>query len=250
MIPVRAQATDKSEMVSQLLFGETYKVLDDKAKWLLIQLHNDGYEGWIDRLQHRQFSEEAWLAYRDEPAMTLQAMTASIPTKNNSQLLLSFGSIFKETILKQLPELENNFPLKDFTSIPSQFNADKMTAAAKNWEGTSYLWGGKTVFGVDCSGFVQLCAKTAGYQLFRDASQQANQGEIVDFLEQAAPGDLAFFDNEEGQIIHVGIIISPGSIIHASGSVRIDTIDHHGIYNKELKQYTHKLRLIKTLKYL
>lgn len=245
---MRALASDKSEMVSQILFGETYKVLDVKAKWLLIQLHSDGYEGWIDGLQHHPLTEETWLTYRDEPEMVLTSMTENIPTAASKKLMLSYGSIFKETMLKQFPDLKKNFPIKEFEAIPNRFDADKMTVAAKKWEGTSYLWGGKTVLGVDCSGFVQLCAKTAGYQLFRDASQQAGQGEIVDFLEQAEPGDLAFFDNDEGQIIHVGIILSPGIIIHASGSVRIDTLDHHGIYNKELNKYTHKLRLIKTLK--
>ncbi len=247
---MRALASDKSEMVSQVLFGETYKVLDVKVKWLLIQLHSDGYEGWIDSLQHHPLSEETWLTYRDEPEMVLTSMTENILIATSSKLMLSYGSIFKETLLKLFPDLIKNFPIKEFEPIPSHFNADKMTAAAKKWEGTSYLWGGKTVLGVDCSGFVQLCAKTAGYQLFRDASQQAGQGEIVDFLEQAEPGDLAFFDNDEGQIIHVGIIISPGNIIHASGSVRTDTLDHHGIYNKGLNKYTHKLRLIKTLKSL
>ncbi|MDN5350864.1 MAG: gamma-D-glutamyl-L-lysine dipeptidyl-peptidase [Bacteroidales bacterium] len=245
---MRVLATDKSEMISQVLFGETYKVLDLKGKWLLIQLHSDGYEGWIDSQQHHALSEETWLIFRDEPELVLTSMIENIPTATSSSLMLSFGSIFKETLLKQYPDLIKNFPLKEFELIPSHFDADKMTSAAKKWEGTSYLWGGKTVLGVDCSGFVQLCAKTAGYQLFRDASQQAGQGKIVDFLEQAEPGNLAFFDNDEGQIIHVGIIISSGNIIHASGSVRIDTLDHYGIYNKELNKYTHKLRLIKTLK--
>lgn len=110
---------------------------------------------------------------------------------------------------------------------------------------TSYLWGGKSVFGIDCSGFTQMTYKFINKQLPRDASQQAEKGDIVNFLQQANCGDLAFFDNEEGQIIHVGILLNQHEIIHSSGKVRIDKIDNQGIVNSETKQQTHRLRIIK-----
>lgn len=110
-----------------------------------------------------------------------------------------------------------------------------------------YLWGGKTPFGIDCSGFTQMVYKLNGYKLMRDASQQATQGEALSFIEESEPGDLAFFDNEEGNIIHVGIIMSDNYIIHASGKVRIDRLDHLGIYNPETNRHTHKLRVIKKI---
>jgi gamma-D-glutamyl-L-lysine dipeptidyl-peptidase len=110
-----------------------------------------------------------------------------------------------------------------------------------------YLWGGKTPFGIDCSGFTQMAYKLAGIKLRRDAWQQAEQGHTINLLEETEPGDLAFFDNDEGNIVHVGIILRDHKIIHAAGKVRIDSIDHYGINNKELKKYTHKLRLIKRM---
>jgi cell wall-associated NlpC family hydrolase len=109
-----------------------------------------------------------------------------------------------------------------------------------------YLWGGRSPFGIDCSGLVQMVYRIHGYKLLRDAAMQSSQGTQVSFVEAAEPGDVAFFENQEGQIIHTGILLAGGKIIHASGRVRIDDIDHEGIYNRELNKYTHKLRLIKS----
>lgn len=83
--------------------------------------------------------------------------------------------------------------------------------------------------------------------LYRDASQQAREGEPLSFIEESEVGDLAFFDNDEGNITHVGIIMDNNYIIHASGKVRIDRLDHLGIYNPETNKHTHKLRVIKKI---
>jgi len=109
------------------------------------------------------------------------------------------------------------------------------------------LWGGRSPFGIDCSGFTQMVYKLCGMPLKRDAWMQAEQGQDIHLLDETQPGDLAFFDNEEGRIIHVGILTTKNRIIHASGKVRLDSIDHQGIFNSETKRYTHNLRLLKRL---
>ena len=107
------------------------------------------------------------------------------------------------------------------------------------------MWGGRSFFGIDCSGFTQIAFKLNGFKLPRDASQQALIGTPLSFVEEAQAGDLAFFDNEEGKIIHVGIILEDAKIIHASGKVRVDKLDHYGIFNVDSKRYSHHLRVIK-----
>lgn len=247
VIPVRATPSDKAEMVTQLLFGETYKVLEKKKKWHLIQGDYDGYEGWIDATQSIIINESAWTSYNKSPHYYLSKPVKEIKTSENNKLTVGFGSVFCQEINTIFPKLGLDFPDDDFIEFPSDFDADKMTVFAKMLLGSTYMWGGKSVFGLDCSGFTQLCAKLAGYQLLRDASLQATQGQIIDFLEETKAGDLAFFDNEESNITHVGIMLGEQKIIHASGKVRIDIIDHQGIYNADIQKYTHKLRFFRRL---
>ena len=248
-IPVRTDPSDKSEMVSQVLFGETFSIQEERGNWLLIQTHVDTYEGWIDRKQALAVTPEFIEKVRNSTTHVVAGKTSVCYCKNDSSfILLGKGS--------HLPLLANNtFHLgeKVYTTtdkgnaIPKKFNASKVAETAMDYLNTPYLWGGRSIMGIDCSGLVQVVYHMRGLDLPRDAAQQAGFGVAIDFVDEAMPGDLAFFDNPSGEIIHVGIVIEPGRILHASGQVRIDNIDHNGIYNVEKGAYTHSLRILKRL---
>ena len=228
-IAIRKENSHSSEMVSQLLYNETYTKLDETNGWSLIQTDHDQYEGWIWSKQHHPISEEAC-----EQLKACKPFIVNKPIIELDGKLLNFGTLLYE-------------PNADAAAIPTAFNPELMIKNAKKLLGVPYLWGGRTVMGIDCSGFVQLCARSAGMMLPRDASQQVGCGEPVYFLQETMPGDLAFFGNEEGHITHVGILIGDEQIIHASGKVRIDYLDQTGIFNKELNAHTHHLQTIMRL---
>ena len=124
---------------------------------------------------------------------------------------------------------------------------DSIADTTMKFINSPYIWGGRVPSGLDCSGFTQLVYKIQGTPIPRDSWQQAEVGKIIDFIDQAEPGDLVFFDNDRGKIAHVGMILSRGLVIHSSGRVRIDTIDHQGIFKPEINGYSHKLRTIRRI---
>jgi len=241
VIPLRAEASDKSEMVSQILFGEAFEITDWTDKWAKVITANDRYEGWIGRLQFVMLGHIAYKSLRQTPSpITYRAVTQAWKKSDNSILYLPAGSslvFLKGTTCHILNE--------KFEIIGEIGETESLDIAAKSFLNTPYLWGGRTHYGIDCSGFTQAVFKLQGIDLRCDAYMQAEQGKAVDFLTEAKLGDLAFFDNAEGRITHVGIMLNSGQIIHASGRVKIDSIDSEGIYSEELKRYTHKLRIIK-----
>lgn len=244
--PLRAAQSDKAEIASQLLFGDRVEILDKTDKWWLVRNAYDGYEGWVDYKQLGSLTAEQFALSEQAdhlaPAQPLNIVTAT----DGSKYYLSPGS--------SLPGYSNGYCYLGaekfdvfFTPFQPDLNpyADALIVTALFFQNTPYLWGGRTLFGIDCSGFSQIVFKLNGIRLNRDAWQQAEQGTVVNFLPEVKSGDLAFFDNDEGRIIHVGIMLGTNKIIHASGKVRIDAIDNQGIYNAELGRYTHKLRIIK-----
>jgi gamma-D-glutamyl-L-lysine dipeptidyl-peptidase len=240
VIPCRAEPSDKAEMVTQLLFGEVYQVLDEKPKWLLIKQAYDGYESWICR---KQFLEISGTEY-DEHVMNTFPMCTSFTARLSDYSLITLGSTLPYFHQNRLRIRSNEL---GFDGEGGFFKPDKLQTAAKLFINTPYLWGGRSLFGIDCSGFTQLIFKLIQQPIPRDAYQQAEMGIDVPFIELAECGDLAFFDNPEGRITHVGILLDNKTVIHASGKVRIDKIDHQGIYSEELREYTHQLRLIKRI---
>ena len=162
-----------------------------------------------------------------------------ISDKNNQLYPILLGSN-----LNGLSYLEHYF---EGAKSKGKLNKSDIVNTGLLYLNTPYLWGGKTPFGIDCSGFTQMVYKLNGFNILRDASQQASQGDALSFIEESSPGDLAFFDNNEGDIIHVGIIMENHRIIHAHGKVRIDLLDHSGIYNVDTQKHSHKLRVIKRI---
>lgn len=245
IVPIRREASDTSEQVTQLLFGETYRILRETKKWIHIETAFDRYEGWIDAKQVRIISKEDYERLKDTTAViSTDLVDVVVHEETNRMMPIVMGSTlpdFEDGILSLAGE---RFRYEGAVSTPNA-PKEQLVENAYMYLRAPYLWGGRSPFGIDCSGFTQLVYKMNGFRLYRDASQQATQGEVLSFIEETEPGDLAFFDNAEGAITHVGIILEENRIIHASGQVRIDRLDQQGIFNAEARTHTHKLRLIK-----
>jgi len=242
--PMRKDPSHKSEMVSQLIFGEYCRIHESsKDQWVRISGQYDGYEGWCrdDQIAPIEPSQ-----YQTEDKK-LTSQWVSRLEYNGLPMMVPFGSSLANLHNGLISWRSNKVSYSGETWIPQKDQRDIETIKriACTFLNTPYLWGGKSIFGIDCSGFTQMVFKFLDIPIFRDAQLQALQGETLGFLEESACGDLAFFDNEEGRITHVGILLNDQAIIHASGKVRIDRIDNIGIIHKETLQRTHSLRLIK-----
>jgi hypothetical protein len=248
LVPARAEATDRAEMVTQLLFGDHFEILEEQERWTRILTGADQYPCWIGAKQWLPISESDFAEMQN----SIQPLSSElIQVAKNPE-----GEPFPIVLGSQLPFLEEGKMrlgdhefLYEGHSLEPAINQGRshILEHAFIYMNSPYLWGGKSPFGIDCSGLTQMVYRLAGLPIPRDASQQALIGEVLSFLEEALPGDLAFFDNEEGHIIHTGIILEGGRILHASGKVRIDHLDHEGIYDKKAGRYTHKLRVIRRI---
>jgi gamma-D-glutamyl-L-lysine dipeptidyl-peptidase len=244
IIPLRLEPSDKSEIVSQVLFGEHFEILEQLKQWSKIKLQYDDYEGWVDAKQYQIISETNYNLLSQDALILNADLIEYITSTDNLLIPIPLASSLSFLNYNEINTTNLEF---EGTKISGIKPKESLLKTAFMYLNAPYLWGGKTPFGVDCSGFTQMVYKLNGYKILRDASQQASQGEALSFIEESEPGDLAFFDNEEGNIIHVGIIMENNYIIHASGKVRIDRLDHLGIYNAEVNKHTHKLRVIKKI---
>jgi len=242
-VPLRSGPSHRSEMLSQVLFGEKYLVTDRSGNWMKIETVFDKYQGWID-MDHLQHIAEV----NDMSAHVLNRSLVCYKPDKTKMVLEAGCEVFS-------PDFENySFSIgKNIYTIGKEFSnshistTDSLTDTALKFINSPYIWGGRIPSGIDCSGFTQLVYKIHGIPIRRDSRLQSEEGINIDFIDDTKPGDLVFFDNEQGRITHVGMILSRGLVIHASGRVRIDTIDHQGIFKAEIRGYSHKLRTIRRI---
>jgi cell wall-associated NlpC family hydrolase len=231
-IPVRKEKSSKSELTTQLIYGDIYKVLKKDKKWYQIEIIDDNYKGWINYSQFFEISKDTFDNILNTKPILLQEISKEIETLDG-KMLLSIGAKISST-----NALNHNL------NKPYTQKQTTITQTAMKYLNTPYLWGGKTHNGIDCSGFSQMVFKINGINILRDANQQANQGKEIDFS-SIEEGDLAFFG--EKKVTHVGIILKNKKIIHAFGKVRIDFLKKNGILNVETNKISHKL--IKSVRY-
>lgn len=240
IVPIRTSPEDASEMSSQLLYGEHFKVLEQRKEWSRIRMAHDRFEGWARRDQIGLISEEQYHGLESEqwPGLSTELLS-HICDADGMLIPVPLGSVVGAASL-----LDHHFegPCQK-GDAPKKGLLDTALLYLK----APFLSGGRTPFGIDCSGFTQMVHRINGYALERKPQEQSAQGEALSFIEESESGDLAFFDDLDGRIDHVGMILPDNHIIHVNGHVRIDRLDHTGIFNRELKRYTHKLRVIKKI---
>lgn len=249
VVPARKEPSGTSEMVTQLLFGDHYTVLESTEGWVRIRVAYDAYECWISQKQHFKISEFTFLALeKNKPVFSNELVQVLHNKTTRSNFPITIGATLPFYADHQFKFEDQHYQFDGHTCpAGDKKNAPEIVSTAFLFLNAPYLWGGKSPFGIDCSGFTQLVYKLNGYKLPRDAYQQVELGIPLSFVEEAETGDLAFFDNEEGKIVHVGILLDNQQIIHASGSVRIDKFDHYGIFSGDTKKYSHTLRVIKRI---
>lgn len=250
IIPLRKEPSEKSEMTSQILFGEQFEVHELFMGWCRVTLAYDGYEGWVDQKMITELSGRTYQKILNSSFAVSTDIFNIIPLVEGQHTMIVAGSTLpcwrpnkKEfSINHDVYKINGNVRYR-----PPDDTRKFIIQQALMYFNVPYLWGGRSPFGIDCSGFTQIIYKQAGIKIPRDASHQVHLGTVISFVEETRPGDLAFFDDEEGNIIHVGIVWEKNKIIHASGKVRIDNVDQFGIFNVETKRYSHKMRVMKRL---
>lgn len=246
VVPLRNSPSDKSEQTSQLLFGEIVEILETKGRaWSKARCTWDNCIGWVKSRQLKPITPTERQLFEERFAYCLDLF----------QPLLSNDHSMTVTLGARLPDFDGMKFIFDGKSYHYSGQAvfpenlppttARVLKIARRYLLAPYLWGGRSPLGIDAAGFTQMVFKMVGIHLHRSTDQQVHQGELIDFIEQAGPGDLAFFENNQGNVSHAGILLTDNRIIHAFEQVRMDKIDHYGIFNEEEQRYTHRLRVVK-----
>lgn len=247
IVNLRNEPDHRKEIISQVLFGEFFEVLEIFDGWAKVRLAYDKYEGWIQQTQFAEIDIQDFKSLQREE-ICISYDLVQIVIHGNLMSSIVMGSSLPHYKDQHCRVGDLLYKYEGNARFPERLqSSNALVENAYMYLNCPYMWGGRSPFGIDCSGFTQMVYKLSGINLRRDAAQQAEQGTLVHLPGESRAGDLAFFDNEEGKITHVGIILGNGNIIHASGKVRIDALDHHGIFNLDTKRYSHNLRLIKRL---
>lgn len=244
IVPLRAEASHRSEMVSQLLFGDRFEILQQQADWVYIRLFAPAYDGWLQKGQFMEIvaSESPDTEVFSNTQIVDLAGAYAVSSEQRIELLPGTSVPAGVFMSSSADAYAIEGALRNPTTADFEGELPKLVAY---YSGAPYLWGGRSRYGIDCSGLSHAVFAHLGIALPRDAYQQAELGTTVDFLSEIKPGDLAFFDNEAGRITHVGIMLDSETILHASASVRIDKMDAEGIYHNQWKRYTHRFRIVK-----
>ncbi len=243
-IPMRKEPSHRSELVSQLLFGDMYSIAEQTSNWLKIRSADDRYEGWIDMIQHfTPGTSELERLKKVEHYFTADLTNIMINMNDGTEFLLSAGSRIYGKHEFSIGDIK--FKYTGHTFQPEFSDVRKsILQTARKFLHVPYIWGGKTTMGLDCSGFTQIIYRVHNINLERDAGQQCSDKPNLS-LRESKPGDLAFFGDNE-KITHVGIISEAGKIIHCSGKVRIDNLDETGIFQTDSGRYTHYLKYVRS----
>ncbi|GAA4322971.1 C40 family peptidase [Pontixanthobacter gangjinensis] len=239
-VPLRATSSHQAEMTSQLLYGEHFKILEERAHWSRIRNSFDDFEAWIDNKQYRKIEEDDYFQLEESQSLLSTDLIEYVTDESGLLMPIPLGAV-----LNYSGKLNHSF--EGEKTRPRLTHKDNLINTAVLYLNSPHISGGKSPFGIDNSGLTQMVYKLNGCQIKRNAADQAKQGEALSFIEESEPGDLAFFDDNEGVINHVGLMMKDNYVIHVDGKVRVDRIDHSGIFNAELRKHTHKLRVIKKI---
>lgn len=282
VVPVRTEASETSEQITQMLFGEICTIEEQKTRWIRVKLALDGQMGWVDAKMIATLSTDEYKSYSaalKAAAYVAFPMAYAVSENNGQTIPLTAGTRLTNYHNGHFEVLGVGFRIDAGMVLtkPLEMTQPNLLQSVRFFLNVPYLWGGKNALGMDCSGFTQTILSLFGHKIPRNASEQVTQGRLISRLSSSKAGDLAFFCHYEEaatqeitnnlkqqstetnaiarqKITHVGILIDSERIIHCSGRVKIEKIDTTGIFSVEQSdtahpdgQYTHRLLSIRRL---